>query len=150
MQIQKGNIWDHWSNTPKHRGCPICVTTNGILDRNGDLVMGRGIALEAKQKCPKIAQKLGQLVQLYGNLPFYLEEVNIISFPTKHHWKDKSDIRLIISSALKIKEMIPIYLLRQIYSVWPGCSNGGLTVEVVKPVLEDIWRTDTFIIIDKQ
>lgn len=27
----------------------VCVTTNGVIDKNGNAVMGKGIALQAKQ-----------------------------------------------------------------------------------------------------
>lgn len=111
--------------------------------------MGAGIAKEATQQIKGIDEKLGALVSLYGNNPYYIYELGIISFPTKHHFKDKSPIELIEQSAIMIKKIRDIYKLNNIYSTWPGCGNGGLTKEIVEPVLSKIWNKDNFVVVEK-
>ena len=145
MKILQGNIWDWWK---WDLSIPICVTTNGMINKDGHLVMGAGIAKDAKNKCISLAPFLGQMVKWYGNKPIYVPTHNIISFPTKYNWKDNSDIKLIKQSAQIIKEMIKFYGLSGVISPWPGCSNGGLTVEEVQPILENIWDSDKFWIVD--
>ena len=45
------NIWDSTSQFK-------CITTNSVIKANGHLVMGRGIALEASIKYPKLSFEL--------------------------------------------------------------------------------------------
>jgi hypothetical protein len=40
-----GNIWDYYD-----KGHWIVITTNGIVNKNGEAIMGRGVALEAAKK----------------------------------------------------------------------------------------------------
>jgi hypothetical protein len=154
MQIIKGNIWDYWpANRAKNIYNPVCIPTNGIVMKmDGDsvkgLVMGAGVARDALINCLGIDIFFGQMVELYGNKPFYHEPSKLISFPTKHHWKDKADINLITQSAEIIKKIKNFYEFRHIYSVWPGIGFGGLNKKIVKPVLESIWDSDSFIIVE--
>lgn len=146
MRIIKANLWNfyRWENKS-----PICITTNGIIKGDGKLVMGAGIAKEATQQIKGIDEKLGILVSLYGNNPYYIYELGVISFPTKHHFKDKSPIELIAQSAIMIRKIWETYRLNSIYSTWPGCGNGGLTKEIVEPVLSKIWNKDNFVVVEK-
>ena len=119
----------------------ICVTTNGIVKRDGALVMGAGIAKQARDRYPGIDKFFGHCVNELGNVPFVFKctgvGARIISLPTKHHWKDKSDLKLIVESVSSIKNyMVPddtIALTR------PGCALGGLDWEsTVKPAIEPL------------
>jgi hypothetical protein len=99
--------------------------------------MGRGIALQARERYPRIDYTLGKLVAACGNHVYVLQEEGIVSFPTKWDWCKQSDIELIKRSALELS-----YLLRcalgpedTVLLPPPGCGNGGLTWENVKPVI---------------
>ena len=92
-----GNIWSYLGKADV-----ICVTTNGIIRTDGTAVMGRGIALQAKQKFPDIEKLLASQLKTYGNTPAFLMNgcispniTQIWSFPTKNHWRDPSDLSLI-------------------------------------------------------
>lgn len=124
------------------------VTTNGILNSGDELVMGAGVALQAKQRFPGLPQKLGRWVLEYGNRPFFCKTEGIISFPTKYHWKDHSNIVLIWESAKRIVEIADKFQLRSIVSPRPGCGRGGLTWDFVKPHIEDV-LDDRFTILSK-
>lgn len=130
----------------------ICVTTNGILNKNGELVMGKGFALEVSQRFPGIAKSLGKHVLHFGNVPYLyrnyplIKELHIISLPAKHHWKDNSDIDL-IKNSIKLVVEIANYNpnFRHIGMTRPGCGSGGLVWESVKPVIEP-YLDDRFIV----
>lgn len=136
-------IGDLWTYPAEWR----CITTNGVVKDNGTLVMGGGCALEAKQKYPGIDEKLGNMVKVYGNKPYTVEMYKIITMPTKNHWKDDSDIDLIVYSAIKIAEFVKLNYIKSIVIPRPGCGLGGLKWEYVKTKLEPIFDTDAFIII---
>lgn len=142
---------------PKAQDEAVCVTTNGIVKKNGCAVMGAGIAKQASVSFSGLAFQLGSLITQYGNRVFDMglykdsitgKWVRIITFPTKHHWRDKSDLKLIETSARQLIDICDKYDIRICYLTCPGCSNGGLDWESqVRPLLESI-LDDRFIIAD--
>lgn len=124
-----GNIWNSNSQFK-------CITTNGVLKKDESLVMGKGIALDALNRFPKLAIELGYLVKNFGNNPYIFFEYGLFSFPTKNHWKDNSDIKLIERSCSVIAAFSKIYDIKSIALPKPGCGNGNLLWSNVKPILE--------------
>lgn len=142
MRTRKGNIWNR-----EFDGYWRCITTNGVVKANGELVMGAGIAKQAAQRYPNLPEILGLWVKNLGNHPFFFETIQIISFPTKHHWRDKSDIKLIKESALNIVDRMEHFEVDKVALPKPGCANGGLEWGEVEPVLSSI-LDDRFLVVD--
>lgn len=64
----------------------LCVTTNGGIRRDGLAVMGRGVALRAKNLFPGIDRTLAELITRNGNIVQPLLETSgttILAFPVK-------------------------------------------------------------------
>ncbi len=133
-----GNLWEA---NASHRA----ITTNGVVKADGRLVMGAGIAKQALDLYPGIDMVLGRYVKTYGNRCIILHADHIISFPTKNHWRDKSDISLIITSCKQIAEIADKFKISSIAIVKPGCQNGGLLWSDVRPVIEPL-LDDRFIV----
>lgn len=124
----------------------ILVTTNGMVKKDGKAVMGRGSAKFARDTFA-VDEKLGKLLKKYGNRAMPLgkftyqnKELTLMTFPTKHNWRDKSDIDLIRTSAEQVLELANKYHLKKLYLPMPGCSNGGLNwkdVKVLLSILDD-------------
>jgi len=130
----KGNIWDY------KKADFICITTNGDVNRKNEAVMGRGVALQAKQRYKHIATILASHITLYGNHVSLIIESevynNIISFPVKHHWYEKANLDLIRISAIELLVLIKKYNSDIIFVLpKPGCGNGQLKWEEVKSVI---------------
>ncbi len=139
-----GDLWDYHD-----KGYYVIITTNGFVKKNGECVMGRGVAQQAKQRFPELPKKLGETINKWGNRPYCFSKYKIITFPTKHVWWENSDIELIVKSAREL--VINIVSRRytdKIYMVRPGCSNGGLEWTVVKPRIKDIFN-DQYIVVEK-
>lgn len=132
MQYVYGNLWDF------HPQGVVAVTTNGIIKKNGELVMGKGIALQAAQRFPDIPARLGKAVKAYGNFTFYMEDHRIMSFPTKDHWKDHSDLIIIKASAVNAMILAKHFNLSHVFLTPPGCGNGGLHWAQVEPIISPI------------
>ena len=112
------------------------ITTNGVVTKDMKAVMGRGCALEAKLKFPGIDETLGRMIHNFGNIPHVINlNPIVVSFPTKHHWKDKSDIDLIQLSGYHLRALADEFNWNFVAMPQPGCGNGKLKWEDVKPVL---------------
>lgn len=129
----KGNMWNLESEYDA-----ICITTNSVIKANGELVMGKGNALEAVKRYPPLAMLLGKYVKKYGNRAFRIKTSvgNIVSFPTKENWRDNSDIKLIIKSCKELVIMADKFNWNKILLPRPGCGCGGLKWNEVKLELE--------------
>ena len=152
MRTQSGSLWyyhalGHW----------ICIPTNGVVNRDGLLIMGKGLACDAAERFPEVRKNWGNLVAGLGNHPFAYPPGRLISFPTKHHWSNPSDLSLIRSSAITLtlwwpqvmasytmasKEILPICLPKV------GCGNGGLDWETqVRPILAELLHENYMVVI---
>ncbi len=123
------------------------LTTNGFVKRNGDAVMGRGIALEATRRYPGIASVLGNRLRTAGN-HVHLLSPGIASMPVKHLWWDPADPRLIVRSAHELVALVNEHGFTQVVMPRPGCGNGRLDwrdVEpLIAPILDDRFTVVTF------
>jgi len=134
----------------------ICITTNGVIKSNGCNVMGAGIAKQARDKIHNLDKLLGDLINHYGNqvhpITFYeagTHLIELVAFPTKHHWKQKSDLRLIEKSTKELLFLTEIEGWTKVIVPRPGCSNGGRQwLSEVKPIMEK-YLDDRFYIIRK-
>jgi len=147
MIEQYGNIW-------ALKGNAICVTTNGFVKKNGEAVMGRGIAKEANEYYPGLSKTLGGFIKLYGNhvFPLYFDGQSdqiILSFPVKHNWFETADMELIRRSCQELMEYVDkTSPIKRALLPRPGCGNGRLRWEDVKkeiePLLDDRISVVTF------
>lgn len=128
-----GDIWSFFAH-----GYPIVITTNGIVNRRHQNIMGAGIALAAKERFPKLPELIGRHIENQGNTVGYYSQYDIYSFPTKNHWRENSDIMLIERSAKDLLALVDQQGQTKIAMVRPGVNNGRLKWAVVKPVLESI------------
>lgn len=116
----------------------IGVTTNGTVKRNGCLVMGRGVALQAKNHVPSIDLILGDHVETDGNICAFIcadLERKIFSFPVKDNWWERANLKLIASSTAQLKVYAEKHPDQIFYLPKPGCGNGGLQWSDVEEIL---------------
>jgi hypothetical protein len=136
----------------------VVVTINGDLTSAGRLVMGKGIALEAKMRVKGVDRVLGDSVARHGlhtillSPASYTPRWDLFAFPTKYHWRDKrADPDLIVKSAHELVALVKkeLWMYRFVDAdhppfypnIWmprPGCGAGGLRWEDVKPLLDPI------------
>lgn len=134
----------------------LCITTNGIVKKDGRAVMGKGVALGIKKIIPDIDICLAEHLRLYGNYPGHLltfQGTSIFSFPVKRHWNEDASLKLIKRSALFLKAFVDVLDNEEqdlsVVLPRPGCGAGNLSWdEEVKPILEEIFD-ERFLIVSK-
>jgi hypothetical protein len=149
-----GNLWEL-----ADQGCDaLVITTNGYVRKDGNAVMGRGIAKEAANLFPELPQNLGQQLRKNGNNCYVFPSLayDVVTFPVKPifgpdgtpGWKTKAQIPLIIKSAKQLVEFANRYDWTDILMPRPGCGNGGLSWKAVQgvlvPILDDRFTAVTF------
>ncbi len=140
MREIAGNLWDYYRKWPH----VVCITTNGYVRRDGRLVMGRGCALEAKLRIPNIDLEIGRFLtglrkgqrDSMLQIPAYFNKSWILTFPVKEHWEHDAIPELISHSARWLAVHCAV-LPKRIYVLpRPGCGNGGLHWNDVKPLID--------------
>lgn len=155
MEVITGNIIHLLS----YKGKDIvgkCFTSNGVVKKDGDLIMGAGVAKAFRDNYGYSATVAGDYVRRFGNhvhdLGFFIKTNmyidRVITFPTKHHFKDQSDIDLIIQSCKELTALIESGKLGDglVLLPKPGCSNGGLDWDEVSKVIKPHLHEDVIII----
>lgn len=149
MKEIKGNIFEVEADA-------ICCPTNGIVKQNGELVMGAGLAKQFAERYLWLPKRLGREVSEQGNVVAVCQvdtttgEPDVVSFPTKHHWKFPSDLDLIKKSAKALVQWTDHFGWKKVVLPRVGCGLGQLDWETqVKPVLEEI-LDDRFYVITPQ
>lgn len=129
----------------------ICVTTNGMISRNGRAVMGAGVAKFVRDNFKDIDLKLADYLEKYGNRVFNLgkqthngKEFFLFSYPTKHDWKDNSDLDLIKTSAEQTVSLANKLKIDTVLLPAPGCTNGKLDWSKVEKIISPIFRDSDF------
>lgn len=137
----------------------VVITTNGTVKKNGEAVMGRGCALEAAQRFPSLPALLGEHLQFDGNhVGVFVNEdldatheFDLVTFPVKHHWRERASLELIIRSAQELVALADPYCVgwKTILLPRPGCGNGGLSWHIVGSTLARI-LDDRFTVITNE
>jgi hypothetical protein len=149
MREIQGNIWDY------HTGyIPVVITTNCDINSQGNAIMGKGIALEAKKKFPKLPLFLAQHIKRFYDKVKFFPEYNIFCLPTKEHYWENSNLLLIEEGILNLRSIVNWYnefsesMMKKVYLPRLGCGCGNLKWENVKPLIET-YLDDRFIVINK-
>lgn len=104
-------------------------------------VMGKGIALQFKNKYPEMFEAYQRVCEKHlldvGKLYLWKSSAKwVLMFPTKKHWRNPSKIEYIESGLQKFVENYERIGIESIAFPKLGCGNGNLDWELVRPVME--------------
>lgn len=132
--------YSHDSEDIKYDG--LVCTTNTTLKSDGDLVMGKGIALAFAEKYKFLPSEWGRRVKSGHRSVMVSPKTTdmsggyLIALPTKYDWKKPSPEWLVIQSCKEMLFIVNCLGLQGILMTRPGCGNGGLNWDNIKPKLE--------------
>jgi O-acetyl-ADP-ribose deacetylase (regulator of RNase III) len=111
----------------------ICIPTNSTLDKNGRLVMGAGLALQAKRRHPELPLLFGDQIkrhygfQNYGLIRCECQSYNIGALQTKTDWRLASSEKLILDSLQVLVLAIEQNNIKKVALPLLGAGCGGLS-----------------------
>jgi hypothetical protein len=143
-----------WKPQP-HPGVYI-VTTNFSVNRSNELVMGRGAALEAKNRIPGIAAEAGDFVIKYSETHRTSDTGKVVPycfhllrnprpdegkygfglFQVKWNYDQKADLGLINCSMVSLRYYCLTYPHISIRMNYPGIGFGQLPRSEVNKIVE--------------
>lgn len=116
-----------------------CTTLVNTVNCVG--VMGKGIALQFKKQYPDMYKDYVEkcsLDEVKPGVPYIyknMDGTSILNFPTKDHWRSPSRLSYVIDGLDWFIENYKKYGIDSIAFPPLGCGNGGLTWDVVGPVM---------------
>lgn len=129
------------------KGNLLSAKTDSIVNTVNTVgVMGKGIALQFKEKFPENYRAYKKACQnnevKIGQMFVFKEQtlngdIYIINFPTKTEWYKKSTYEYIESGLIDLKNVIDKHNIKSISIPPLGCGNGGLKWEKVKKIIEN-------------
>lgn len=127
MIVKIGNIFES--------KCSTIVNTVNCVG-----VMGKGIALEFKKKYPEMFMEYVLKCnrgEVKPGVPYVYQDdgISILNFPTKDHWRSPSRLSYVIDGLNWFTENYKNYGIESIAFPPLGCGNGGLTWDVVGPIM---------------
>lgn len=131
MREEAGSIWDYPADA-------IVIPVNWTTKRNGDAVMGAGVAKQAAERWRGLPMLLGHWIEKAGPHVFWDRpsgEPYIVCFPTKRDWRQPSDVQLIEDGARQLATFGEYEGWKTIALPRLGCGLGGLDWPDVRPVL---------------
>ena len=141
MKLVKGNLWDSKDEL-------VFVTANSYIRKNGELVMGRGAALELKIKRPDLPKLFGSgVLNICGHLGKYGIIYELVEswirtrqvfgiFQVKYHFNEPARLDLIDYSVSKLLEIYGGVLRDYTISMnFPGIGFGGLIRSDILPII---------------
>ena len=142
-------------NLTQHEHEAAVIATNGVVGKTGLAIMGKGQALEAAKRYSGLRAKLGKYLQEYGNRAFYMgvyqdgdHFTSLVTFPTKDHYRNNSNLDLIIASTQQVKRIADKFELTKLYFPPVGCGLGRLDYEKqVRPILQKYLNDSRFVVV---
>lgn len=151
MILKQGDLWDELGQADY-----LLVTANATVKQDGSLVMGRGAALEAKQRFPSLDQELGQQVfaQSGGQVPWLYGlalcrahthgATQLGAFQVKHHFREPAELPVIAWSCGLLHGLILKHRANgrkaRVAMNFPGIGAGQLPRSLVLPLIR--WLPD--------
>ena len=127
MIVKIGNIFES--------KCSTIVNTVNCVG-----VMGKGIALEFKKRYPDMFMdyvKKCDKGEIKPGEPYVFQngDISIVNFPTKDHWRSPSRLSYVINGLNWFVENYEKYNIKNIAFPPLGCGNGGLSWDIVGPIM---------------
>jgi len=144
----KGNMFNELT---KPGNKIFCLTTNNVIKKNGNLVMGAGVALEGANYFVNLPTLAGKLIRKYNveneNYFFLLlfneswdikygNRTGIGLLQTKRHYKDNSSISLISNSVEHLNIAAERSKDFKFHSAMPGVGLGNAPYDIVYAITQ--------------
>ena len=139
--LRKGDMWTAYDDADL-----FLITTNSTLKKNGVLVMGRGIARQARDRFPGLDAALGRVIaRRCGNRGEYGLLVSprwpvakLGAFQVKTDYARPAALSLIRQSAIALLSWCEEHPGAAVHLNCPGIGNGGLARAQVLPLLTSL------------
>ncbi|WP_420640503.1 hypothetical protein [Candidatus Leptofilum sp.] len=139
--FQRGDMWTVFATADL-----FLITTNSTIRQDGALVMGRGIAKQARDRFPGLAASLGRhILNTCGRLGDYgllvsprWPAAKLGAFQVKLYYSQPASLELIRHSTAIFCAWCAVHPDAKVVLNYPGIGNGRFRREVVLPIIAQL------------
>lgn len=149
---------DYWGSNPLS-DFMITILNKNLFEVNADVhvntvncygVMGKGIALQFKEKYPEMFEQYKMYCSIDrldpGELHLYETKTDnpkyVFNAATKDHWKDNSSYAWIHNCLVNIRHWCKEFDCKSVAMPYLGCGNGGLDKEIVEKMIRSAFEKE--------
>ena len=152
MILERGNMWDVFDNGDTDL---FLITTNPTLRKDGAVVMGRGLALQAAKRFPSLPFDFGEKL-IHPDFETGPDNTGIIGnygphhtsvgyFMVKSHWRQPAVLSIIQDSLVDLVHSWQAHDRHTRVDLnFPGIGNGRLKREAVLELLDKYLTSDVY------
>jgi hypothetical protein len=137
-EFRHGDMWTAYDEADLY-----LITTNSTIT-DGALIMGRGIARQARDRFPGLDKALGrQILNTCGSLRQYgllvsprWPEAKLGAFQVKTHYDKPASLALIQHSTAALQAWCAAHPTALVCLNFPGVGNGRLPRDQVLPIIQ--------------
>lgn len=144
MRVIVGDLW-----SASKDGHFIIVPINWTYNRNGNAVMGRGVAAQAAKFYPDLPGILGRYIMSQPTMPEVTFHKDLILVPVKRHWKDTASITFIDKSLRELTEAKTCVPHEEWYLPLLGAGFGDLEPLTSLTLMASILTSDNYTLVLK-
>jgi hypothetical protein len=137
MILCKGNMWSEYDGADL-----FLITTNSTIKQTGALVMGRGIAKQARDRFKGLDLALGRRIEHLSTYGLLVSEKwperKIGAFQVKWDYRTHADLGLIGYSVARVEQFIIDNVVMTVHLNFPGIGYGNLERKDVLPIIEKL------------
>ncbi len=135
-----GDMWSAWEISDL-----FLITTNGSFSASGKLVMGRGMARQARDRFPGLDRALAKTLRTPGRRYGLLvsppwPEAKLGLFQVKLRYWEDADPELIRLSTEMLQAWLKQHPDQRVDLNFPGIGNGKLSIAEVQPIISVLPR----------
>jgi hypothetical protein len=140
-EFRNGDMWTAYDEADL-----FLITTNSTIRQDDALILGRGIARQARDRFPGLDKALGrQILNTCGSLGQYgllvsprWPEAKLGAYQVKSHYDKPASLALIQHSTAALQAWCAAHPTAQVCLNFPGIGNGRLPREQVLPIVQQL------------
>ncbi len=150
---------DIWTVRNQNQEAVVVIPTNIGWKKNGENVMGRGVAEQAKLRYPQLPALYGEYCKTYKQTlaTVYFPDYKLICLPTKKlneesphlSWQNKASLKLIERNLKNMNEFCIREKLSGVLVPVLGAGNGQLNEEDVLPLIHELLDPSHFFLVKR-
>lgn len=139
MREVQGNLWDYYGKAPH----VCCIPINQTIKKNGRLVMGRGVAAQAKHRFRNLDLDVAVQFRRQATYVFWVRprvsdghpNRNLLMVVTKNRWWQPTTASLLTSMLVELRQFAEANPFMTFILPRPGCGNGGMDWPYVRELM---------------
>lgn len=143
--VVKGDLWEYQTAIG---GEWVVIPTNMTIKKNGNAVLGRGVAKQALDKYPLLDMWYGNILKMHQEkvgedhyIGFAIDyTLGLIMFPVKDYWSEKAQMDILKWSFKQLRLFLLLNPNQKVVMPVVGIGFGEIPIKKVEHLMEKYFK----------